>query len=104
MANGAFMVPALVQLLMQAFVPESPRWLVRHGRAADAELTLRRLYGKEGTGEVPIDVDNGDKGQESCGRMLLDYGGERNKAPIATRNKFYALDLAADDERLGATN
>ena len=69
MANGAFMVPALVQLLMQRFVPESPRWLVRHGRAADAELTLRRLYGKEGTGEVPIDVRG-----PWCDKLLLASG------------------------------
>jgi sugar porter (SP) family MFS transporter len=40
---GAAAVPALVMLLLQLRLPESPRWLVKQGRQDDAEKVLRRV-------------------------------------------------------------
>jgi sugar porter (SP) family MFS transporter len=40
---GAAAVPALVMLLLQLRLPESPRWLVKRGRQDDAEDVLRRV-------------------------------------------------------------
>jgi MFS family permease len=40
-AIGAAAVPALVMLLLQLRLPESPRWLVKHGRRYEAEKVLR---------------------------------------------------------------
>ena len=42
---GLGAAPACVQLLILAFLPESPRWLVKHGRADDARLLLYKIYG-----------------------------------------------------------
>ena len=42
---GLGAAPACVQLLALAFLPESPRWLVKHGRADDARLLLYKIYG-----------------------------------------------------------
>jgi len=40
---GAAAVPALVMLLLQLRLPESPRWLVKQGRQEDAEKVLQRV-------------------------------------------------------------
>lgn len=41
---GAETLPAAVYLLVVAAVPESPRWLLVHGRRTQAERVLSRLY------------------------------------------------------------
>lgn len=44
--RGAFVVGgvlALVVLLMRRFLPESPRWLMLHGRPGEAEAVMRRI-------------------------------------------------------------
>ncbi|KAM5497891.1 hypothetical protein McanMca71_007178 [Microsporum canis] len=40
---GSF--PAILQLLILAFLPETPRWLVRANRANEARKIMRRVYG-----------------------------------------------------------
>lgn len=40
---GLGALPALLLLAGLAFLPESPRWLMRRGRAGDAKASLRRL-------------------------------------------------------------
>jgi SP family sugar porter-like MFS transporter len=42
---GAETVPALLFFFLMFLVPESPRWLVKNGRAAAAEKTLARVGG-----------------------------------------------------------
>ncbi len=44
---GAETVPAIFFFLMMFVVPESPRWLAKAGRFAEAEETLRRVGGRE---------------------------------------------------------
>ncbi|EGD88374.1 hypothetical protein H112_04856 [Trichophyton rubrum D6] len=37
--------PGIIQLLVLAFLPETPRWLVRANRANEARQIMRRVYG-----------------------------------------------------------
>jgi SP family sugar porter-like MFS transporter len=44
---GAETIPAALFFLLMFFVPESPRWLVKYGRAAQSEKILSRVGGPE---------------------------------------------------------
>ena len=44
---GAEAVPALLFFLLMFLVPESPRWLVKNGRVAEAEKVLGRVGGRD---------------------------------------------------------
>ena len=54
-AFGAGAVLGLFILYLRQFIPESPRWLVTHGRAAEAEQIIREIEGRVETehGKLP---------------------------------------------------
>ncbi|WVZ20806.1 hypothetical protein V8G54_008128 [Vigna mungo] len=41
---GVAAIPALTQVILMAFLPESPRWLFRKGREEEAKEILRKIY------------------------------------------------------------
>ncbi len=44
---GIAAVPAVIQFIGFLFLPESPRWLIRHGNHQKALLILSRLHGPQ---------------------------------------------------------
>lgn len=48
---GLAALPALLQAVLLAVLPESPRWLMAHGKAAAAQHVLRGLRGDAYVGD-----------------------------------------------------
>ncbi|KAJ3537770.1 hypothetical protein NM208_g6177 [Fusarium decemcellulare] len=67
----AWAIPLLFGIL---FAPDSPWWLIRHGRSTDAKRALQRLSDKNN-----VDIDDTIALMEHTNRVekSLDYGGDR---------------------------
>lgn len=74
---GAETLPAVVFFALMFLVPESPRWLVRNGRAAEAEKVLARVGGPGfaagALGEIRATLADGEIGRVRF-RDLLEPG------------------------------
>jgi SP family arabinose:H+ symporter-like MFS transporter len=53
---GAEAVPAFLFFVLMFLVPESPRWLVKNGRAPEAEKVLGRVGGKDFAGRALAEI------------------------------------------------
>jgi SP family arabinose:H+ symporter-like MFS transporter len=71
---GAEAVPALLFFLLMFLVPESPRWLVKSGRGAEAEKALTRIGGKDfaidALSEIRNTLTSGDVGKVRFGSLF----------------------------------
>jgi SP family xylose:H+ symportor-like MFS transporter len=55
---GVMVVPAALFIVLPLFVPESPRWLVKQGRVAEAKRALLQVGAENPEGEVADIVDS----------------------------------------------
>ncbi|KAM7279045.1 hypothetical protein ACFE04_006179 [Oxalis oulophora] len=58
---GVSVIPSVLLALGMAFSPESPRWLFQQGRIAEAEKSIKTLYGKERVSKVMLDLSSSNQ-------------------------------------------
>lgn len=73
---GLETIPALLFFMVIFMLPESPRWLIVHGRAADAVSTLDKIYTDHGDSERQVEEVKQSLGSEvkSDVRLLFSPG------------------------------
>ena len=71
---GLAAVPSIVQFFGFLFLPESPRWLVAHGKVDDAEVVLVNIRGtnnvKEELEEIKFSVEEDRREKELSGGIV----------------------------------
>ncbi|WP_054027918.1 sugar porter family MFS transporter [Bacillus sp. FJAT-28004] len=68
---GVGAVPGLLFLILLIFVPESPRWLIKQGRAAAALPILLRIHGEELAKKEVIDIKQSFEQESGSIRQLF---------------------------------
>ncbi|MUG72231.1 sugar porter family MFS transporter [Paenibacillus validus] len=67
-------VPGLLFLALLFFVPESPRWLIKQGRPAEALPILLKIHGDELARQEVLDIKESFKQENGSIRQLLNPG------------------------------
>ncbi|OBZ16631.1 MFS transporter [Bacillus sp. FJAT-26390] len=68
---GVGAIPGLLFLILLLFVPESPRWLIKQGRAASALPILLRIHGEELAKQEVLDIKQSFEQESGSIRQLF---------------------------------
>lgn len=71
---GVGAIPGLLFMILLFFVPESPRWLIKQGRAAAALPILLRIHGEELAKKEVIDIKHSFEQESGSIRQLFSPG------------------------------
>lgn len=71
---GVGAIPGFIFLVLLLFVPESPRWLIKQGRPADALPILLRIHGEELAKKEVIDIKQSFEQESGSLRQLFKPG------------------------------
>lgn len=71
---GVGVVPGLLFLVLLFFVPESPRWLIKQGRAAAALPILLRIHGEELAKKEVLDIKQSFEQESGSIKQLFSPG------------------------------
>ncbi|MDQ1912712.1 sugar porter family MFS transporter [Paenibacillus sp. GD4] len=71
---GVGAVPGLLFLVLLFFVPESPRWLIKQGRAAEALPILLKIHGEEPARQEVLDIKESFRQEAGTLRQLMSPG------------------------------
>lgn len=71
---GVGAIPGLLFMILLFFVPESPRWLIKQGRAAAALPILLRIHGEELAKKEVIDIKHSFEQESGSIRQLISPG------------------------------
>lgn len=71
---GVGAVPGLLFLILLFFVPESPRWLIKQGRAAESLPILLKIHGEELAKKEVIDIKQSFEEESGSIRQLFSPG------------------------------
>lgn len=89
-------LPAVFFFLIIFFIPESPRWLVRHGRSEKAHDIFRRIYGSESAAKTELNkIQDASSKEKKVDWKLLAQPGVRKAvwigAAIAILGQFMGV-------------
>ncbi|MFC3343306.1 sugar porter family MFS transporter [Paenibacillus abyssi] len=71
---GVGIIPGILFLVLLFFVPESPRWLIKQGKSAEALPILLRIHGEELAKQEVIDIKESFKQESGSIRQLFNPG------------------------------
>jgi sugar porter (SP) family MFS transporter len=84
-------VPAALLLIGMAYAPESPRWLFQQGRKAEAEHSIKRLWGKEKVEEGMGELENSGSSSSDEGAGWGDLVSAKYRGVVAVGGTLFLL-------------